>query len=129
MTKQEHIDYWLSSSNADLGSAQSILKTGKFIWSLFVAQLSLEKLLKAFWIRDNQSNFPPRTHDLNRIANETQLNFSDAEKEFLAEVSTFNIEVRYPDYKNLFVQKCTRDFAEKYLSEIKEFIKCTLKKM
>jgi len=57
------------------------------------------------------------------------LNFSDAEKEFLAEVSTFNIEVRYPDYKNLFVQKCTRDFAEKYLSEIKEFIKCTLKKM
>src|SRR3989339_2122032 len=129
MTKQEHIDYWLSSSNADLGSAQSILKTGKFIWSLFVAQLSLEKLLKAFWVRDNESNFPPRTHDLNRIANETKLSLTDEEKEFLAEVSSFNIEVRYPDYKNLFTQKCTKEFADKYLTAIKEFIECTLKKM
>lgn len=129
MTKQEHIDYWLSNSHEDLESAFSILNTGKYVWALFIAQLSLEKILKAIWVRDNESNFPPRTHDLNRIANETKLSFSDVEKEFLAEVSSFNIEVRYPDYKNLFTQKCNKEFADKYFSEIKEFIECTLKKM
>ncbi len=129
MTKQEHIKYWLSSSQEDLESSFSIYKTGKYIWALFIAQLSIEKLLKAFWVRDNESNFPPRAHDLNRIANETTLVFSDKEKEFLAEVSSFNIEVRYPDYKNLFVQKCTKEFTDKYLNEIKEFIECIRKKI
>lgn len=43
MTKQEHITYWLSSSHEDLESAFSILNTGKYVWALFVAQLSLEK--------------------------------------------------------------------------------------
>jgi HEPN domain-containing protein len=129
MIKKEHIDYWLSTSKEDLDSAFSISTTGKFVWALFIAQLSLEKLMKAFWVRDNLSDFPPRTHDINRIANETNLVLTDEEKEFLAEVSSFNIEVRYPDYKNLFAQKCNKEFANKYLSEIKEFIECTLKKM
>jgi len=129
MTKQEHIEYWLSTSKEDLESAFAIFNSGKYFWSLFVAQLSLEKLLKAFWVRDNDTNFPPKTHDLNKIAKETNLSFIDTDKEFLAEVSAFNIEARYPDYKKKFNERCTQDFANKYLSEIKEFIECTLKKM
>jgi len=43
MKKQEHIDYWLSGSREDLESAFSILDTGKYVWALFIAQLSLEK--------------------------------------------------------------------------------------
>ena len=103
--------------------------TGKYFWSLFIAQLSLEKLLKAFWVKDNELNFPPKTHDLNKIAKETNLSLPDADKEFLAEVSAFNIEARYPDYKKKFSERCTQDFAKTYLFEIKEFIECTLKKM
>ncbi|MCK9209509.1 MAG: HEPN domain-containing protein [Ignavibacteriaceae bacterium] len=129
MTKQEHIEYWLSTSKEDLESAFAIFNSGKYFWSLFVAQLTLEKLLKVFWVRDNDTNFPPKTHDLNKIAKETNLSFIDADKVFLAEVSAFNIEARYPDYKKKFSERCTQDFANKYLFEIKEFIECTLKKM
>lgn len=117
MTKQEHINYWLSTSKEDLESAFVIFNSGKYFWSLFVAQLSLEKLLKAFWVRDNDVHFPPKTHDLNKIAKETNLQLIDADKEFLAEVSAFNIEARYPDYKKKFSERCTQDFASKYLFE------------
>lgn len=129
MTKKEHIEYWLATSKEDLDSAFSIFSTGKYLWSLFIAQLSIEKMLKAFWVRDNESNFPPRIHDLNKIVNETTLVLSEKEKEFLTEVSSFNIEVRYPDYKNLFAQRCDKTFTEGYLKQIKEFFECTQKRI
>lgn len=129
MTKKDYIEYWLSTSKEDLETALSLFNSGKYVWSLFVAHLTLEKLLKAFWVRDNESNFPPRTHDLNRIAREIKLIFTDEEKEFLAEISAFNLEVRYPDYKKRFSQICTKDFADKYLKDIKELVECILKKM
>ncbi|MDP2365874.1 MAG: HEPN domain-containing protein [Ignavibacteria bacterium] len=129
MTKNDYIDYWLSTSKEDLETAYSLFDSSKYVWSLFIGHLSLEKLLKAFWVRDNESNFPPRTHDLNRIARETMLFFTDEEKEFLAEVTAFNLEVRYPDFKSRFSKRCTKDFANKYLIEIKELFECTLKKM
>jgi HEPN domain-containing protein len=106
-----------------------LVESGKYVWSLFIGHLALEKLLKAFWVRDNEPNFPPSTHDLNRIIKETNLFFSDEEKEFLAEVTAFNLEVRYPDFKRRFNEKCTKDFANKYLKEITELFECILKKM
>lgn len=129
MMKQDYIDYWLSTSNEDLETAFSLFASGKFVWALFIAHLAMEKLLKAFWVRDNKENVPPRTHDLNKIAKNTSLNFTDKEKEFLAVITSFNLEVRYPDYKRKFNKICTKDFADKYLKEIKEIFECTLKKM
>ena len=129
MTKEDYIEYWLTTSNDDLETAQSMFDSGKFVWALFIAHLAFEKLLKAFWVKNNEINFPPRTHDLNRIAKETALVFSDKEREFLAEVTSFNLEVRYPDYKKKFNERCTKEFASKYLAEIKDLFECTLKKM
>jgi len=129
MIKKDYIEYWLSTSKEDFETALSLFDSGKYVWSLFVAHLALEKLLKAFWVRDNESNFPPRTHELNRIAKESKLVFTDKEKEFLAEVSAFNLEVRYPDYKRRCNERCTKDFANKYLNDIKELFECTLKKI
>lgn len=60
MTKQEYINYWLSTSKEDLETALSLFESGKYVWSLFIAHHAFEKLLKAFWVRDNESNFPPR---------------------------------------------------------------------
>jgi len=76
--------------------------------------------------RHSEKNFLSKTHDLNRIVKETKLNFSDEEKE---EVTSFNLEVRYPDYKRKFNEKCTKEFASNYLSRIKELFECTLGKM
>lgn len=55
MTKEEHIEYWLTTAQHDMESASSMLDSKHFDWSLFVGHLALEKLLKAHWV-----NIEPR---------------------------------------------------------------------
>jgi HEPN domain len=59
--------------------------------------------------------------DLTRIAEKGNLALSEKQKDFLDEVTTFNIKARYPDYKNRFYRKATREFTEIYISKIREF--------
>jgi HEPN domain-containing protein len=58
-------------------------------------------------------------HNLIRLAENTTLPFSDEQKQFLIEINRFNIEARYPDYKQEFYKLCTREFAEEYFTKIK----------
>ncbi len=127
--ESDSIKYWLKSAEHDLESASAIFSSERFDWSLFVGHLALEKLLKAFWIKNNNDPMPPRTHNLLKLAEESGLVLSDDEKLFLLEVNDFNIEARYPDNKFDFYKKCKREFAEVYLKKIKEFYECTLKQM
>jgi HEPN domain-containing protein len=93
---------------------------------LFIGHLSLEKILKALWVKNNQSDIPPRTHNLKKIAEESKYALSEDESILLLEINDFNLEARYPDYKFDFHNKCTKEFAEGYLGKIKELYKCIL---
>ena len=57
------------------------------------------------------------------------LNLSSEKLEFLKKVNEFNIEARYPDKKFSFYKLCTKEFTEKYFTEIKEIYKWLLEKM
>ena len=47
----------------------------------------------------------------------------------MVDLTTFNLRVRYPDYKNRFQKKATRPFAEQKIAETKEFRKWLLEKI
>ena len=49
------------------------------------------------------------------------LELTEEQKDFLDEVTTFNIKSRYPDYQNKFTRKATESFTIRYLEKIKEF--------
>ncbi|MFA4830229.1 MAG: HEPN domain-containing protein [Thermodesulfovibrionales bacterium] len=127
MTKDEIINYWLNSASADLKAMNSLFKSGHYIWALFLGHLVIEKLLKAVYVKNIGTNVP-YIHNLIRIAEETKLELTEKQKDFLAEVTTFNIKSRYPDYKGRFYKKATRKFTAHYLKEIKEFRQWLLKK-
>ena len=38
----------------------------------------------------------------------------------LDKINDFNIEVRYPEYKNEFYKLCTKEFAKENVNKIKE---------
>ena len=111
--------YWIESSKDDLNSAESIFQNGNYDWSLYIAHLALEKVLKAYFVF-SQHKIPPKTHKLDRIAELSSLKLSSQQEELFKYVNEFNIETRYPDYKRKFHKLCTKEFAEKYLNEIKE---------
>jgi HEPN domain-containing protein len=120
MTQEEHIKYWLDSAEHDLETLDALYETGKYDWSLFIGHLVLEKLLKAIFVKNNDNKIPPTLHNLVRLSEESHLKIDNNKKIILDKINDFNIEVRYPDYKNEFYKTCTKEFAEEYLKEIKE---------
>ena len=91
MTKQDHIAYWVESTTKDWDAIQNMYKAKTYVYALFFAHLSLEKLLKAHWIKDNEGNFPPKTHNLLGIVSKTSLIFTATEEDFLARMDQFSI--------------------------------------
>ncbi len=80
----------------------------------------LEKTLKALYARDNDNRTPPRAHSLVKLAEKTTLPLTEELKLFFDEVTDFNLEVRYPEYRNEFRNKCTKAFCEEKFDKIKE---------
>lgn len=128
MTKEEVVNYWLDSSDVDFEAMRTLLANGHYVWALFLGHLVTEKLLKAYYVKAVDVDVP-QIHHLLRIAEKTGLALSDDQKDFLLEVTDFNIKARYPDYKAKFYKKATKAFSESYLLRIEEFRLWLLKKI
>jgi hypothetical protein len=77
----------------------------------------LEKLLKAHFVKDNAIDFPPRIHNLVRLAGQTKLVFAANDLLFLDRMNDYQMEGRYPDYQFLIFQICDRQHTENLLAE------------
>lgn len=119
MTIKEQAKYWLDSSISDLEAAENNFKSGNYDWCLFIGHLALEKALKCIYVLSLQDT-PPRTHDLVKLAQASDLDLSEKTKKLYSIVNTFNIEARYSEYKSDFHKICTKDFTQNYLTQIKE---------
>ncbi len=129
MTKQEHIEYWIKTANDDWEAVLSLFKNKKYVQSLFFAHLTLEKYCKAHWVKDNENNTPPRTHNLVRLINDTNLSLSEDQLSFLEEFNDFQLEGRYPDYLFEIHKRCNYEFTNQLLNQVKSIILCLQEKM
>jgi len=82
----------------------------------------LEKYLKALYVQ-NVNKSVPYKHQLSILAKKAKLHLTDNQIDFLDEVTEFNIEARYSDYKKRFREKATKTFTLNYIQKIKEFKK------
>ncbi|SHD76262.1 HEPN domain-containing protein [Schnuerera ultunensis] len=83
-----------------------------------MGHLVIEKPLKAIYVK-NVDNNPPRIHNLLRLAEKAQIYTTEEQKDILDLVTTFNINTRYPDYKQSFYKKCDYDFTKSNIEENK----------
>lgn len=120
MNRQEHIRYWLDSAAHDWDTAESLFISGKYDWCLFIGHLVLEKILKAIFVQNSAGLLPPKTHNLVKLAENANISLTDEQKFLLDEVNDFNIEVRYPQFKDALYKKCTREFTQHYFRQIED---------
>ncbi len=121
-------EYWVSSAKHDLEVAETLFKSQKYDWCLYIGHLVLEKTLKACYA-EFIGDMPPRIHDLVRLAVLAGIELDDATLEFLDSVNTFNISIRYPDYQFKFYEMCTYEFTNDNFSRMKGVYQWLLKKM
>lgn len=113
------VKYWLEAAEHDFDMANSLFRTGKYDYCLFLCHLSLEKILKALVVNVTKEH-APFTHNLLYLAGKTGAQLSKSQIEFLDQVNEFNIEARYPEDLKAFYKKVDRLYAKKYLDKSKE---------
>ena len=119
MNKQEKVNYWIKSAENDWRVAGHLFEKGDYPYALFFGHLTIEKLLKAFFVLKFDEP-PPYTHRLTYLAEKAELDISPEKLELLEITTDFNLETRYPDEKFTFFKRCTKDFTEAYLRKIEE---------
>ncbi|RLD69397.1 MAG: DNA-binding protein [Bacteroidetes bacterium] len=115
--------------DVDFESAGVLYKAGYYAQALFWAHLTLEKLSKALWIKNNVKNTPPFIHNLLKIISQPNDNFTDEQLEILADMNTFQIKGRYPDYAESLEKTITKDICGEYMNKTKEMILCIREKL
>ena len=122
MTRKEKVNYWVSTAENDWRVAGHLFEKGDYPYALFFGHLTLEKLLKAVFIKKFDES-PPFTHRLVFLAEKAELLVTAEQLELLEIVTDFNLEARYPDEKFSFFKKCTAQFTQNYLTKIEELKK------
>ncbi|MCD4790909.1 MAG: HEPN domain-containing protein [Bacteroidales bacterium] len=113
------IRHWIESSDNDYKTMMNLFSSKDYNWSLFIGHLVIEKLIKAFYVKENKKH-PIPIHDLLRLSTKAKLKVKPEYEDFLDTITTFNINARYDTYKQEFYKLCTKDFAEKWINNIKE---------
>lgn len=63
MTPQEKVEHWLDIAHYDLDTAEAMQNSDRYLYTVFMCQQAVEKLLKAIYIQQNGQE-APRTHTL-----------------------------------------------------------------
>lgn len=113
LTKEQHIQYWLTSAREDWDTTHVLLEGKRYAFCLFSMHLVIEKLLKALWIKESQdSHTPPFILDLIKLSEECALTLSPDEMDFFTIINSWNIRGRYPDYTSALHHAATPAYVE-----------------
>ena len=113
------IQHWINTSDNDFDAMLALYHSKIYHWALFIGHISLEKLLKAYFVKKKQIH-APFTHNLYRLAELSDMEISEEYAEWLFKITTFNLNARYDDYKKEFYSICSADFTKEWINKIKD---------
>jgi len=128
-TKQEHINFWIAQADDDWSAVNTLFMGKNYLQCLFFAHLVIEKISKAIWIKYNDQNVPPRTHNLIFLLSETPISLTEDRSEFLLSLNRFQLEGRYPDYLTKMSDICNEQFTKSILETVTELRSWLLEKL
>lgn len=122
-TVKKEVKNWLDSAQYDLKTAEDMFKAGRYIYTIFMCHLALEKILKAK-VQEITARVPPKTHNLRYLVKLGKLAIPDDLPEDMFEVlsrlSDVSIPTRYPKDFDKLVKSYNKEIAYKYLVKSKE---------
>ena len=105
----------------------SLFNSKSYGWCLFLGHISIEKLLKAYYVHKNKTH-TPFSHNLYRLAELNELELNDEYSDWPDKITSFNINARYDDYKREFYILSTKEFTFRWIENIK-IIRSWIKQM
>jgi HEPN domain-containing protein len=115
-------DQWMHQSEYDLETAKAMLRTERYLYVLFCCQQALEKALKAVISAKGPDSFPPKIHQLSRLAELAEVDLSVEQSRFLREVSSFYLPSRYPEDVRMLSLTTSRKRSEDVLTKVEAMV-------
>lgn len=112
---------WLKQATYDLETANVMFEAGRYIYTVFMCHLSIEKALKGLYAEKFKKD-PPKTHDLNYLCEKISLNLSDELQKFLDNLNDLSVPTRYPDELAKLLKQYRKVNTAKALNEAKELL-------
>ena len=111
------VQFWKDSSDQNHETMQHLMQSKDYSWALFLGHLVIEKILKAHYVNKHQRH-PLFIHDLLRLARKTDILLTEQQEEWLDEITTFNVNTRYDNYKQEFRNRCTEGYTTHWIKNI-----------
>jgi HEPN domain-containing protein len=121
------ICHLIDTSDEDFRTMLSLYDSKSYGWALFLGHISIEKLLKANYVRKHRKH-APFTHNLFRLAELGEIEMTDEQSDWLDRITSFNLNARYDDYKREFYSLCTSDFTLDWIEKI-EILRSWIKQL
>jgi len=116
---KKEVENWLDSALYDLETAEHMFNTGRYIYTVFMAHLSIEKALKGLYAEKFKED-PPKTHDLNYLCEMISLNLPEELQDFLDSLNDLSVPTRYPDELENLLKQYKKSGTGKILNRTKE---------
>lgn len=114
----ERVSYWIDIAEYDLITAEAMLKTNRLLYVGFMCHLTIEKLLKAYYVNKRKDK-PPYTHNLTLLATQSKIydQLKEEQKDLLDTLEPLNIEARYPTDKDKILESLNYKKCEDLITE------------
>ena len=128
METTKKIDYWYDIAFYDLQTARQMQKTKRYLYTVFLCQQSIEKMLKALFLKKCGKE-APFTHNLVYLASAVNAGLDDEHTNLLSELTTYYIAGRYPTYKAKLSRLVKSKRAEDMLKQTEGLFQCLRRKL
>ena len=122
MTPAEKVEHWLDIAEYDLETAAAMQVSGRYLYTVFMCQQALEKLLKAIYLQQKGEE-APRTHNLVYLLGLLNLPQQSEHLKLMTSLNTYYLEGRYPAYKQKLSQLLDQPTAQDFLTKTEELFK------
>lgn len=117
----DKVKYWIELSDYDIDTAYALLKSKRYLYVGFMAHQSIEKILKAYYVKVCRET-APLSHSLSYLAKKAKIyeQFSEDQKLFIDLLEPLNIECRYPSHKKQLLRSLTEERCKEIFDNSKE---------
>jgi HEPN domain-containing protein len=116
---KKEVENWLNSAQYDLETAEHMFKAGRYIYTVFMCHLALEKVMKAK-VEEVTDTTPPKTHDLEYLVELGRLSPDKGMEQFIVELSNLSVVTRYPSDFQRMLADFSKGRTEAILTKTKE---------
>lgn len=118
---------WLKQADYDIGTASAMFKSRKYVYTVFMCHLCIEKALKGLYAREFKKD-PPKSHDLKFFYDCLKLKLGAEQITFLDELNELSVPTRYPEDLKRILKEYNKNKTKEVLDKTKSVLTCLKKK-